>query len=196
MTSLPADRTTVRLLVVADKQRSGPLQLLFDAAGGFDTAVPVEGVVSHHAGTDAVVMQLDGLDVAAADVVELLRACAPAQVVLLAPDLLDPRLPARAAGAGRLTFLLDDVEPVELVRVVRAAVDSAEKSPDEPRLTPRERDVLALVATGLSNRAIGRRLGITESTVKAHLTKAYRALGVTTRNEALEWSHHQFSKQR
>ena len=193
MTPLSADSTTILLQLVADPERSRSLQLLFDAAGGFDIAVRAEGGPAFRPDVDVIVVELDGLDVDAAAVVDLMRACAPARVVILAPDLLDPRLPVTAAGAGRLTCLLADTEPVELIRVVRAAFDSDDNHSVEPRLTARERDVLALVATGLSNRAIARRLGIAESTVKAHLTKAYRALGVTTRTEVLEWSRRQLT---
>jgi DNA-binding NarL/FixJ family response regulator len=48
-------------------------------------------------------------------------------------------------------------------------------------LTPREREVLALVGAGLSNKIIALRLGISEATVKAHLTNVYQRLGVTDR---------------
>jgi DNA-binding NarL/FixJ family response regulator len=53
------------------------------------------------------------------------------------------------------------------------------------RLTPREREVLRLVAEGLDNRMIGRQLGITRSTVKHHLEAVYAKLGVHGRMEAV-----------
>lgn len=53
------------------------------------------------------------------------------------------------------------------------------------RLTPRELEVLRLVAEGLDNRVIGRRLGITRSTVKHHLEAVYAKLGVHGRMEAV-----------
>ncbi len=52
-------------------------------------------------------------------------------------------------------------------------------------LTPRELEVLALVAEGLDNRMIGRRLGITRSTVKHHLEAVFAKLGVHGRTEAV-----------
>ena len=58
---------------------------------------------------------------------------------------------------------------------------SAQRTPGPlDALTEREREVLALVAEGLPNKQIARRLEISEKTVKAHLTSVFRAIGVTT----------------
>jgi DNA-binding NarL/FixJ family response regulator len=54
-------------------------------------------------------------------------------------------------------------------------------------LTAREREVLALVGQGMSNRLIARRLGISEKTVKAHLTRVFAQIGVTDRVQAALW---------
>jgi len=55
-------------------------------------------------------------------------------------------------------------------------------------LTARERDVLGLVATGLPNKAIARRLAISEKTVKAHLTRVFAVVGVSDRTSAALWA--------
>ena len=55
------------------------------------------------------------------------------------------------------------------------------------QLTPREIDVLTLVRQGLANKQIARRLGITERTVKAHLTSAFARIGVRDRTQAAIW---------
>jgi DNA-binding NarL/FixJ family response regulator len=54
-------------------------------------------------------------------------------------------------------------------------------------LTDREREVLRLVARGLANKQIARHLGITERTVKAHLTSAFQRIGATDRTQAALW---------
>ena len=56
------------------------------------------------------------------------------------------------------------------------------------QLTPREIEVLALVREGLANKQIARRLGITERTVKAHLTSAFSRIGVADRTPAALWA--------
>jgi DNA-binding CsgD family transcriptional regulator len=60
-------------------------------------------------------------------------------------------------------------------------------SVDDTRLTPRERDVLALVATGRTNVMIGNLLGITERTVRKHLTNTFAKLDVSGRTAAAVW---------
>jgi DNA-binding NarL/FixJ family response regulator len=55
-------------------------------------------------------------------------------------------------------------------------------------LSEREREVLAMVARGLPNKLIARELSISEKTVKAHLTKIFRTIGVTDRTQAALWA--------
>lgn len=61
--------------------------------------------------------------------------------------------------------------------------------PDLTPLTDREREILALVAEGLTNARIARRLWVSEPTVKFHLANLYRKLGVANRTEASRYAH-------
>jgi DNA-binding CsgD family transcriptional regulator len=103
--------------------------------------------------------------------------------IVLAIKVEDPTL------ADRLTSLLSDIPGLRLARmneVGDAAVVSSQKSesvlePDAP-LTPREIEVLSLLAEGASNKSIGRRLGISVHTVKFHvasLLDKFEAIGRT-----------------
>jgi DNA-binding NarL/FixJ family response regulator len=56
------------------------------------------------------------------------------------------------------------------------------------QLTPRESEVLSLVRKGLANKQIARRLGISERTVKAHLTSTFQRIGVPDRTQAALWA--------
>jgi DNA-binding NarL/FixJ family response regulator len=58
-----------------------------------------------------------------------------------------------------------------------------------PDLTAREREVLGLLVEGMANKQIARALGITDKTVKAHMTKIFAAIGVTDRTAAALWAH-------
>lgn len=88
---------------------------------------------------------------------------------------------ARADDADLVLRAADDrVRPIGLV----ARRDDADESPLEA-LTPREHDVLMLLADGAGNRAIAERLGISDHTVKFHLSAIFGKLGVTTRTAAV-----------
>jgi DNA-binding NarL/FixJ family response regulator len=105
--------------------------------------------------------------------------------------------------AGAIGYLLKDADPEEVLAGVRAAY--AGGSPLDPKvarvlldarrsqrpareLSSREEEVLRLVAEGLPNKHIARRLGISERTVKAHLTSVFQQLGVTDRTQAALWA--------
>ena len=107
-----------------------------------------------------------------------------------------------ALDAGAIGYLLKDAEPDELIRGIRAAAQG--ESPLAPKaartligsrgtgsghgLTDREREVLTLVTRGLPNKLIARELGISEKTVKAHLTTVFQRIGVTDRVQAAMWA--------
>jgi DNA-binding NarL/FixJ family response regulator len=109
----------------------------------------------------------------------------------------------RALDAGAVGYLLKDAEPEELARAIQAAARG--DAPLDPRaagallsarrsalpaqeLSEREREVLLMVAEGLPNKLIARRLSISEKTVKAHLTSVFRTIGVTDRTQAALWA--------
>lgn len=107
--------------------------------------------------------------------------------------------------AGAVGYLMKDVSPQSLQdgvraaacggspidpRVARTLVDARRQgeSASPQRLTAKQLEVVRLVATGLPNRLIARRLDISEKTVKAHLTQIYAALGVADRVQAALWA--------
>jgi DNA-binding NarL/FixJ family response regulator len=123
-----------------------------------------------------------------------------ARVIVLTSFGDDDKLFA-ALRAGAAGYLLKDVEPSELVRAIRSA--HAGQSPLSPviatrvveevahgggaapgELTPRELDVLTLIARGRSNKVIARELGVAEKTVKTHVSHILGKLGLTDRTQA------------
>ena len=97
----------------------------------------------------------------------------------------------RAMAAGADGYLLKDLPRDQLVAAVRELMNGSPRTHiDAPHgsqlsLTDRETDVLALVADGLTNRAVARKLGISEATVKTHLAHVYTKLGVLDRAAAV-----------
>ncbi|MBM7806442.1 DNA-binding NarL/FixJ family response regulator [Geodermatophilus bullaregiensis] len=133
-----------------------------------------------------------------------LTARTPAPGVLVVTTFLDERLVLEAIQRGARGYVLKDVDAVALVAAIRAvrrresAFDSHSAamvvrslaappppSPSSPDLTGREREVLALLARGLSNEAIGRELYISATTAKFHVTNLMRKLAVSRRAEAV-----------
>jgi DNA-binding NarL/FixJ family response regulator len=105
----------------------------------------------------------------------------------------------RAVEAGATGYLLKDTPRLELAAAVRAAARgetvlappvaarlvSHLRTPTREQLTPREAEVLAAVARGLSNAEVGRELFIGEATVKTHLLRIFAKLGVGDRTAAV-----------
>lgn len=104
----------------------------------------------------------------------------------------------RAVEAGAAGYLLKDASPEAIVDAVRVAAEGgtvldeqqeqrvvASMRTRRAELSAREREVLALLAEGLSNKAIARHLFLSEATVKSHLNRVYDKLGVDSRTSAL-----------
>ena len=107
-----------------------------------------------------------------------------------------------ALDAGAVGYLLKDAEPDDVIRGVRAAarrespfapkvartlLEGRGESPDA-QLSGRELEVLRCLSKGLPNKLIARELGISEKTVKTHLTRVFQQIGVTDRTQAALWA--------
>jgi DNA-binding NarL/FixJ family response regulator len=129
----------------------------------------------------------------------------PTAHVLVLTSFSEQRWILEALEAGAEGYLLKHSEPEVILAGIREVM--AGGSPLDPKaartlltsrraptaaaespLTDREEQVLAMVGAGLANKAIARRLGISERTVKAHLTSIFQRLGVTDRTQAALWA--------
>lgn len=119
-----------------------------------------------------------------------LQVQAPAAAGVLLSGADDRRLAARAREHGLRGYLSKRLEPAQIVEGVRRVLAGGTCFPDangddELRLTDRQAQVLARVSAGRSSKEIARELGLSERTVKDHLTVIYVRLGVNSRAEAV-----------
>lgn len=200
----------IRVLVVDDHPlvRHGLLPLLgavedVDVVGAAEDGALAAAAVAER-GCDVVLMDLSmpGLDGVEATRAVLARA--PDVKVVVVTSTAEPERILAALEAGATGYVLKDAEPDDVVRAVRdAAAGHAPLSPRAalallpgsrpaaPRtgaLSEREREVLSLVALGLPNKSVARRLQISEKTVKAYLTRIFATLGVADRTSAALWA--------
>jgi DNA-binding NarL/FixJ family response regulator len=202
----------IRVLVVDDHG------VLRDGLGRLISAQPDMELVGTAAnGAEAVEMcrslepdvVLMDLEMPVLDGIEATRAIStqvPATAVLALTSFSDRHRIMGVLDAGAVGYLLKDAAADDVVRGVRAAVEGG--SPLDPRaarallesksapdpldgVSPREREVLGLLLEGLPNKLIAVRLGISEKTVKTHLTAVFRQIGVTDRVQAVLWAERQ-----
>jgi DNA-binding NarL/FixJ family response regulator len=165
-----------------------------------DGATALALAAQQHPGPDVILLdlKLPGLD-GLAVLTELKARRHPARVLVLT-SVTDHAAAATAMRAGAAGVLYKDVDPDALVRAIRAVHDGhLLLAPDAAgtllhqaawpargldALTGREREVLAELAQGRSNREIARALHVSEKTVKAHVSSVLAKLGVQDRTQA------------
>jgi DNA-binding NarL/FixJ family response regulator len=197
----------IRVLIVDDHAivRNGLSQLLA-------TADDIELVGAAADGDEAVAMAAEFLpDVVLMDLsmpgaggitaTARITEAQPATHVLVLTSFSDRSSINRALEAGAEGYVLKHSEPETILASIREIASGG--SPLDPKaarvlidgrrggptteLTAREEQVLKMIGEGLANKMIARKLGITERTVKAHLTSIYQRLGVTDRTQAALW---------
>lgn len=199
------DHAMVRGGLVALLDASGEVEVVGQAANG-EEAVEV----ARDCQPDVVLMDLSMPVMGGSESTRALLAVAPAAKVVVLTSFSDRDAVKAALRAGAIGYQLKDAEPTELLAAVRAAAQGY--APVDPRvagvllpsasaregdgLSPREHEVLQLVARGLANKQIGRALGISERTVKAHLGRIFREIGVLDRTSAALWARDNLSDPR
>jgi DNA-binding NarL/FixJ family response regulator len=198
---LAEDHSLVRAGLVQLLAKAGDIEVVGVASDGQEA---VELAAVHEPDVvlmDLVMPRVDGIE--ATRRIHQSGGTPPAVVVLT--SFSDRERIIGALQAGAAGYLLKEAEPEELFRGVRDAAGgrltlapraarAMADAPQEPvarQITEREREVLGHVHRGLSNKQIARELGITEKTVKAHLTRIFERIGVTDRTQAALWAERQ-----
>ena len=145
------------------------------------------------------------------DCIALLRERHPQVTVAVFSGDDDPRTIERVLSIGVTAYIAKSVDPLDIPVLLRHAMegnvyfnppsldraalrqfarDTVEKDVrGRTGLTPRELEILAAVSRGLSNRAVGKELFLSDQTVKFHLSRIYGKLGVANRTEATRVAH-------
>jgi DNA-binding NarL/FixJ family response regulator len=191
----------------------GGLEQLLAAEDDIDVVgTATDGAEAHALATtlapDVFLMDLSMPRVDGVEATRRIAADLPDVHVVVLTSFVDQERIMSALEAGAVGYILKDAAPTEVTAAVRAA--AAGGSPLDPKvarvvldagrsprrgaeLSPREREVLLLVAQGLANKQIARRLGIAERTVKAHLTRVFQVIGVGDRTGAALWAREHLS---
>lgn len=199
----------IRVVIADDHQvvRSGLQQLLATTpdilmVGAAANGVEVLAIVGELR-PDVVLMDLSMPGIDGVEATRRLSVEYPASRVLVLTSFSDQTRILSALEAGADGYLLKDADPDDIAEAIRSVHRG--ESPLDPKaarvllesrrirretvpLTDREREVLGLVRDGLANKQIARRLGISERTVKAHLTSVFQRLGVSDRTQAALWA--------
>ncbi|BDC70207.1 DNA-binding response regulator [Prescottella equi] len=148
---------------------------------------------------DVVMMDLAlGMGIDGVEAIRRIRAARPDQPVLVFTTYDTDADVVRALDAGAIGYLLKDSAPPDIFGAIRDAVAGRSvlsppvasrvldrmRRPDQA-LTAREAELLSLLAEGLTNKELGKRLFISEATVKTHLAHIYAKLGVDSRAAAV-----------
>jgi DNA-binding NarL/FixJ family response regulator len=182
LTTAVVDEDPVRRAALGSALRRDGLEILAECS----TPALLHAAV-HDRQLDAVVL---GGDVEEAQLATLGEFCAGAHVVIVGP-IDRRRLITEMVARGVDSFVPEaDVER-RLGPAVRSVCSGQLSLPQElrdsvsgPSLSTREKQILGMVVIGFGNGDIARKLHITESTVKSHLSSAFKKLGVRSRNEA------------
>lgn len=189
----PLVRTGLAALIAATTD----LRVVAEAAGGESAAAVAQ---AHR--PDVVLMDLSMPDLDGVEATRRVLAACPGTRVVVLTSYSDTDRVTEALRAGAVGYLLKDCEPQDLLAAVRSAARGhapldprvatallpTAEVPLEEQLSARERQVLLRLTRGLSNRQIGRELGIAERTVKVHVGSLFRRLGVADRTSAALWA--------
>jgi DNA-binding NarL/FixJ family response regulator len=173
------------------------LEVVGEASNGLDALGMARQLRPDVLLMDAKMPEMDGVSAT-----KIIREQCPGTYVLILTTFLDEKQVRDAVHAGATGYLLKEIQKSELVKAIRDAAigrptlhPEAQRmlmlqvtNPSEPTaqdsLTPRELDVLRLIAKGRSNKEIGNELSLTEGTVKGYVSSLLVKIGVADRTQA------------
>ena len=194
VTCVVADDHPAVLDAVAEFLTQGGVEVVGRARDGEEALERIEHAKPRVALVDVRMPKLGGIELA-----RRAKRSAPATAVLLYTGYGDRALLTEALDAGVAGFVLKEAPMDDLLRALKSVAEggtyvdpvlagtlaASSVGSKLPQLTQRERDVLRLLADGLSNEEIGKRLFISAETVRTHVRKAMEKLDADTRTQAV-----------
>ncbi len=195
------DHAVVRSGLVAFLLAFDELELVGEAGSGEEALALVEKLHPDVILMDLVMPGMDGAETTA-----VIRQRHPNVQVVVLTSFPEEQLVTKALKAGAISYLLKNVAAEELAAAIRKAHQGratlapeatqalihthTHTRPPKPGhdLTDREREVLALVATGASNKDIGQALSISERTARTHVSNILSKIGLHSRTQAALWA--------
>jgi len=175
------DQTLFRAGLARILARDPRLEVVAQAKNGSEA---VEETLSLRPDVVLMDLQMPGLN--GVEAVKRLHQDAPAVRVLVLSAYADRSMVTEAIDSGAVGYADKDITPEEMVqRILSASSTSQRNRPGPVDLSEREVHVLKQVASGLSNKQIANRLGISEKTVRNHLSRVFNKLRAANRTEAV-----------
>ena len=180
------------------------VRVVGEAGDGLEALARIDTLARGDGIPDVVLMdmqmpKLDGVETTAR-----LKATWPGIDVIAVTSFIEEARIRAALEAGATGYLLKDADASEVVDAIRAAVAGEVRldpavaaalalslrtpASSAESLTPREREVITLVAEGRTNREIGKRLGVAERTARTHVSNILAKLGLASRTQAAMWA--------
>ncbi|GGB99197.1 DNA-binding response regulator [Marinobacterium zhoushanense] len=195
----PLLRTGVKQLIALDDE----LEVVGEASSAEEGVAKADALEP-----DLILLDLNMPEINGIECLKMLREAGVGSrvVVFTVSDNEEDVVAALKAGADG--YLLKDMEPEDLLANLNQAAlgkmvisdrlttllaqalqnNRSRKGPDIDTLTPREKQIIKLIAGGMSNKIIARKLSITEGTVKVHVKHLLKKLGLKSRVEVAVWA--------
>lgn len=138
---------------------------------------------------DVVLLDVKMPDMDGIEACRAIRGLEPAPIVIMLSTFEEPAIIKAAREAGATAYLSKETDPASLAELIRAILRNPQRGwlprVELPELTPRESQVLKLLAEGYSNKEMAEKLAISPETVKDYLNGVYRKLNVRDRLAAV-----------
>ena len=198
------DHSVVRTGLHAYLSTEPGIEVIGEAADGREALARLAVLAAGSGVPDVVLMDLQMPHLDGVETTLRVKSAWPEIDVIAVTSFIEEARIRAALEAGATGYLLKDADAQDVVDAIRAAVAGevrldpvaaaalaaglrAPKSAVED-LTPREREVIVLVAEGRTNREIGRRLGVAERTARTHVSNILTKLGLASRTQAAMWA--------